>query len=253
MRPPPSPAHARRPTARLRPRGVVAPLRFLTPVIRALLVAAAVGSSGRAAGAQGAADTSAALVRVDRAFEPAVTLWFGATNFGNRSSTPDATFGYSSALSLGVTGDYPITRRTAFMADLSFVPGAKQEVSGGGNGGSFNASSALVVAADAGLAARLKANVPVFFFAGVGVMHASRYAYPLAGSGGATEPRGTIAIGFDGGHRSGDRVGLRAVAAAHFAKPADAGAAEVTTKSLTTDYTFELGAHIRLSGAGGAR
>jgi hypothetical protein len=77
-------------------------------------------------------------------------------------------------------------------------------------------------------------------------MHASRVATPL-GSGGATEPRGTVALGFDGGMHSESRLGFRALAAAHLTKPADQGVAGTVSKSMAADFSFRLGVRWRLS------
>jgi len=219
--------------------------------LAALLFAAAIASPD-AAGAQ--ADASAqptALVRVRRAFEPALTAWLGTTKFGSRTYDANATYGYASSITVGATVDLPLTRRTGLMIDASVLPGSKQEASSGAGLGSYTARSAVVATADAGLAGRLKANVPVFLFAGVGMLHSSRVPSPF-GTGSTTEPRGTIALGYDAGLGSASRAGLRAVVAAHFAKPGDSGVADETTKSITTDYSFRLGLRWRLSG-GAAR
>lgn len=244
MRPPTSPARARRLTsARVPLCGVVR-----GTVLAATLLAAALPSMPATAAAQSDTTQPTALLRVRRAFEPALTAWIGTTKFGSRTYDANATYGYASALTVGATADFPLTRRTALMVDASVLPTSKQEASSGAGLGSYTARTAVVTTADAGVAARLKANVPVFFFAGAGVLHASRVPSPF-GTGAATEPRGTVALGWDGGIGSASRAGLRAVAAAHFSKPSDSPVADETTKSITTDYSFRLGLHWRLSGS----
>ena len=197
-----------------------------------------------------AAPAGAQEARPRRAFEPAVTMTAAVTLFGQRFSALNSDFGYKNSVGVGFWGELPITRRSGLLALATISPLSAQQAEG------RNANTALYrdvvsIAADAGLGARLKPAVPVFFFIGGGVHTATHYPNPEA-DGAAFEPQGTFAVGYDAVSRG--RWNVRTAVVAHLVKPADPGGVDL--KSTTLDWAFHVGGRFALSSitapAGGA-
>src|SRR5919199_2061877 len=62
-----------------------------------------------------------------RAFEWAVTPWFGVSGFGTRYATPSLGARYRSSLAVGLRGDLPLTRRLGILANVEAAPFARQK------------------------------------------------------------------------------------------------------------------------------
>jgi hypothetical protein len=211
-------------------------------VTRWTLVALALAARAAPAGAQDA--------RPRRAFEPAVTVTGAVTLFGERLTALNSNFGYKNSIGVGLWGELPITRRIGLLglATISPISAQREE---GANANTAIYRDVISVAADAGLGARLKPAVPVFFFVGGGVHTATHYPNPEA-DGVAVEPQGTFAIGYDALSRG--RWNVRTAVVAHLVKPADPGGVDL--KSAALDWAFHVGGRFALSSitapAGGA-
>lgn len=187
-----------------------------------------------------------------RAFVPAVTPWLGVAGFGQRLTVPSARFRYGTSAMIGVTGDMPLSRRTALLGTVGVAPSRQR----GEFVGDARTSGDVVqlFEAELGLAARLRPSVPVFFYAGGGVLRASRYAAPGV-TGSAVEPRGTLAVGYD--TQQSGRLSIRALAGAHFARPGAPAADSarlgnppssfpLTVKSGAVDWSVRVGVRYAL-------
>ena len=189
-----------------------------------------------AAAALLARDGRAQQPRPVRAFEHAVTTSIGVRNFGGRAKTVEGKATYTGSAEVGVRGDFPLTRRTAFMLDLSIAPFAKQEAT--------TLTSAVVrekVLAGTltgALAARFKPRAPVFFYAGIAAMYFSKRPVPGI-EGSSTEPAVAFGVGYDAVQRG--PWNLRAVFSNYVLKPADPGGG-ITVESTAYDWAFQVGA-----------
>lgn len=209
-------------------------MRFLLPIL--LLATAGVG------GAQ--------VPRSARAFEPAVSPWLGIASFGKRQSTSSQDASYRSSLTFGVRGEIPVTQRIGVMGNVGFSPLAKQRTEDAV--GTTLHERVMVYRADLALAWRFIPQAPVFFFAGGGVLGASKPAMPDFDES-VTEPRGLFGLGYD--RPASGRWNFRVVATGFITKASDpdplswsAGgpAPNVTAKSSVFDWAFEFGARYRL-------
>lgn len=186
-----------------------------------------------------------------RAFEPSVTMSLGLRHFGDRARTIEGASAYSGSAEIGLRGDVPLTRRTAFMIDLSVAPFSKQESS---TRTSVVVRENVVTATVTGaLAARLKARVPVFFYGGVAAIFASKRAEPVV-TGSSIEPALAFGVGYDALRHGPWNV--RAVYSGYLLKPSDPKEGGITVESSAYDWGFQIGARYTpsLRGArGGAR
>lgn len=183
-----------------------------------------------------ARDGRAQAPRPARAFEPSVTTSFGVRTFGTRARTNEGAARYSGSMEIGLRGDLPLTRRTAFMADLSFAPFARQESAS--RTSTTIRGTALAATITGALAARLKPSAPVFFYGGVAAIFASKRVVPVAGS--SVEPALAFGAGYDA--LQNGPWNLRAVYSGYLLKPRTLGSA-ITVESTAYDWSFHLGAH----------
>ncbi|MGI8497354.1 MAG: hypothetical protein ACR2OG_07220 [Gemmatimonadaceae bacterium] len=195
-----------------------------------------------------AAPLSGQLLESRRAFEPAVSLWIGPTIFGPRVSVGGQDYSYSSSVSLGMRAERSITRRAGIMGDVSVAPLSK--ISQRSAISRSDSSRALVFRADAALGWRFKPRAPVFFFAGGGIVGASRRAGPAGGS--ATDPEVTYGLGYDGSSGGAGGWNFRAGYQGHVVFPgkppaAAAESAQPVARSSTHDFSIQLGARYTFS------
>lgn len=189
------------------------------------------------ASALAALPAAAQTPRVRRAFEPAITPWVGVRNFGDRAkSITEAKAGYGGSFVLGATAEMPLSRRTGFMADLHFAPSANQRLDE--EQGVVSYKNAFGTSLSALLAARLRPQAPVFFFAGGGLIALSKK--PVADAGGSVlEPMFDLGFGYDGG-----RVGawnVRGIFHGYFVKPADPESPGFAPRKNAFDWSAGIG------------
>ena len=175
--------------------------------------------------------------RVRRAFEPAITPWVGVRNFGDRAeSVSGARAGYGGSFTVGASFEAPFTRRTGFVADLHLAPSAGQRLDD--EQGISTYENAVGVSFSAALAARLRPQAPVFFFAGPGVILMTKK--PIADAEGSSiEPMADVGFGYDGG-----RVGqwnVRGIVHGYFLKPADPDSPAFAARGSAFDWAAGIG------------
>lgn len=185
-----------------------------------------------------------------RAFEWAVTPWIGASGFGTRYTTPGFGTRYSSSLAGGLRGDLPLTRRLGILANVEVAPFARQKTSDE-SGSAVLTARTYLWRGDVGIGWRFKPVAPVFFYAGGGVVGASRPSYP-GFIGSVLDPQAAVGVGLD--RPSTGRVNFRAAYTAYFVFPRDltatdwAGSAPAphpSAKSGAYDWALQFGLRIR--------
>lgn len=193
--------------------------------------------------------TAAPAQRSARAFEPALTPWFGIGSYGNRQSTSTQSAAYRSSITVGVRGDLPLTNRLGLLGNVGLSPFAKQRTET--TVGASLHERVTLYRADLALAFRFIPQAPVFFFAGGGVLGGSKPAMPDFDES-VVEPRGLLGIGYD--QPSSGRWNFRVAATGFFTSASEpdplnwsAGgtAPDVTAKSGVFDWAIELGARYR--------
>ena len=185
-----------------------------------------------------------------RAFEPALTLSISAKQFGTRLDDATSEFRYKSSAGLSVWTELPLTRRTGLLATANLTPFSKQRVEGGAADNVAVYGDVVTYGADVGLAARLKPSAPVFFFLGGGLVAASESAHP-DDDGGAVEPQGTFAVGYDARRRG--PWNLRAIYVGHLVIPADGNVPDASPASTAYDWSFQLGGRYTFGLSGSSR
>jgi hypothetical protein len=183
--------------------------------------------------------------RVRRAFEPAVTPSVGMRTFGDRAkSVSGARAGYGGSFTVGASLEAPLSRRTGVMADLHLAPSAGQRLED--DDGISTYDNAMGISFSAALAARLRPQAPVFFFAGPGVLFMTKKSIADA-SGSTIEPMADFGFGYDGA-RVG-RWNVRGIFHGFIVKPADPESAGFAASSSAFDWSVGIGAR-RSFGAG---
>ena len=190
------------------------------------------------ASALAAVPAAAQTPRVRRAFEPAISPWIGMRNFGDRAkSVSGARTSYGGSYAIGATLDLPMSRRTAFRADLHVAPSANQRLDE--TNGIVSYDDAIGTQLTAGVAAKLRPQAPVFFFLGGGVLAMSKKSVADA-EGSTIEPVGNFGFGYDGA-----RVGawnVRALVQGNVVKPADPDSPGFAATGVAFDWVIGLGA-----------
>jgi hypothetical protein len=212
-------------------------MRFSLPLRLAALVAA------------GAAPVAAQpLLTSQRAFEPAVSPWIGLGGFGHRYTNSVVEAGFYSSVSMGLGADLPVTRRIGLLLNTEFAPRSAQRTKSDAATTQYERVTQL--RADLSLGWRFKPRAPIYFFAGGGIHHSSKAAYP-GFDGATTHPEATFGLGFDKARKSGSPWNFRMVFANHlvFPKAPDAGsfsggtvAPQLDVHSTAYDWTVQLGA-----------
>ena len=190
------------------------------------------------ASALAALPAAAQTPRAIRAFEPAVTPWVGMRSFGDRARAVDrSTTKYGGSYAIGAMFEVPLSRRTAFTADLHVAPSAGQRLNA--PTGVVSYDDALATSLTAGLAARFRPQAPVFFFAGGGILSVSKKSVADA-EGSVIEPVGDFGFGYDGA-----RVGawnIRGVFRGYVVKPADPDSPGFEATGGAFDWAVGIGA-----------
>ena len=189
------------------------------------------------ASALAALPADAQTPRVTRAFEPALVPTIGVRNFGDRAtSVSGSRAGYGGSFTVGASFEAPLSRRTGFMLDLHLAPSAGQRLES--PDGVVTYENALGASLTALLAARLRPQAPVFFFAGGGALAMTKK--PIADAEGSTlEPMMDVGFGYDGG-----RIGVwnvRGIFHGYFLKPADPESAGFAARSSAFDWSAGIG------------
>ena len=189
------------------------------------------------ASALAALPAAAQTPRVRRAFEPALTPWVGARNFGDRAkSITDARAGYGGSFTVGASYEAPFTRRTGFLVDLHVAPAADRRLED--ETGVISYDKAIGISMSALLAARLRPQAPVFFFAGGGALAMTKK--PVADADGSTlEPMLDLGFGYDGGKVGGWNV--RGIFHGYFLKPADPESPGFAARRNSFDWSAGIG------------
>jgi hypothetical protein len=175
--------------------------------------------------------------RLQPAFPRALTPWIGLRSYGDRlTEASGAEFYYSSSLTIGVHGERPLSRRVGLYADLGVSPLTKQAAKLGDV--EEVTERVLVGAVDVGLAGRLKPAVPVYFFAGGGVVLGAKS--PVRGSDGSSvEPQLSLGAGYDAAAFGAWNV--RTELALHLVKPSNPDENVLDAKSVARDWSFRIG------------
>lgn len=198
------------------------------------------------ASALAALPAAAQTPRVRRAFEPAITPWFGMRTFGDRAkSVSGATTKYGGSYAVGATVELPLSRRTAFTADLHVAPSAGQRLDA--PTGIVSYDDALATSLTAGVAARLRPQAPIYFFVGGGLLSVSKKSVPDA-EGSVLEPVGDFGFGYDGA-RVG-RWNVRGIFRGAIVRPADPESPGFAATGGAFDWSVGLGARRSFGGAG---
>lgn len=199
------------------------------------------------ASALAALPAAAQTPRVRRSFEPALTPWIGVRSFGDRAkSVSGARAGYGGSFTVGASLEVPLSRRTGFVADLHLAPSAGQRLED--DDGIATYENAMAISFSAALAARLRPQAPVFFFAGPGVLFMTKKAIADA-SGSTIEPMADFGFGYDGA-RVG-RWNVRGIVHGFIVKPADPESPAFSATGSAFDWSVGIGAR-RSFGGGGA-
>ena len=182
--------------------------------------------------------------RVRRAFEPALVPWIGVRSFGDRAkSVSGARAGYGGTFSVGAAVEVPLSRRTGFMADLHLAPSAGQRLED--DDGISTYENAMGISFSAALAARLRPQAPVFFFAGPGVLFMTKKAIADA-SGSTIEPMADFGFGYDAARVGGWNV--RGIVHGFFVKPADPESPGFSATGSAFDWSVGIGARRSFGG-----
>lgn len=184
-----------------------------------------------------------------RAFEPAVTTFFGATGHGDRTEDllDGAAFDYNNGLAIGVQLDRPLTRRTALLGTVSFTPLSRVIFTRETFTGRLD--RAMVAGLDAGFAGRLKPAAPLFAYVGGGATLATRRAARET-DGFSVEPRASAGLGLD--LVRFDKAGVRVMYLAHYVIPGTPDESRWVAKSSAFDWTAFVGGRYTLGNWGGA-
>lgn len=212
------------------------PQALATLLLAALSLGAGLAATPARADAQGPR-----IVR--RAFEPAVTLLFGAAGFGERTVdlADDARFEFANSIAVGVQLDQPLSRRTALLGTVMLAPLTRVDAERGIEVRELDRT--LAVGLDVGIAARLKPVAPLFVYAGGGgLLTTKRAAAETDGTG--FDPRVTGGIGFDVMRL--ERTGFRFMYLAHVTFPGTPDDARWEAKSSTFDQTIVIGGRYTL-------
>ena len=158
--------------------------------------------------------------------------------FGDRYADGNARYRYSSSLALGVGGDWPLTRRSGLLLDVTVAPLADQSQEIGSE--RFLGTRAFAWRTTLNLGWRFKPAAPVYFAAGGGVFGATKPAEPNT-SGSVMEPEGTFTVGYDG-----KRLGnwnVRGAYVGHLVKASvpDGSASTATAESISYDWVLQVG------------
>ena len=180
-------------------------------------------------------------------FEPALTTWLGPMLFGHRLKQGGSEAGYRSSIALGARGEYPLSRRTGLMVNVALAPFSRQQTETAETDRAIW-GKAVVYRADAGVSFRFKPTAPVFFYAGGGVVGATKYAWPVEAdiSGTPIDPQAAFAVGYDGARRG--RWNFRATYAGFVVFPTASGS-QVEAKATAYDWSVQLGARYALRSA----
>ena len=193
-----------------------------------------------------AAPSAAQIARTAPAFPPALSPFIGVTSFGDRQALGSREASYRGSFTVGVRGDLPLTQRVGLLGNVSLSPFAKQRTDD-----PFGRSlhdRVTVMRADAALGWRFIPRAPVFFYAGGGILAATRPAFPEFDES-VIEPRGLFGLGYD--RAANGRWNFRVSATGFISKPAEPdpgswiGPGEVPVlrvKSTTFDWALEIGA-----------
>lgn len=193
--------------------------------------------------------SAAQIQRAAPAFEAAISPWFGITSFGTRQTLASTEASYRSSVTVGLRGEVPLMQRVGLLGNVAISPLAKQRLENPVT--TELRDRVTILRADLALGWRFIPRAPVFFFAGGGVMRASRPAFPDFDES-VVEPRALFGLGYD--KPAAGRWNFRVTATGFLAQPADtdpgawsAGGAvpPVESESSAFDWAVELGARYR--------
>jgi hypothetical protein len=196
-----------------------------------------------------AAPAAAQIQRAAPAFELSLGPWIGVTSFGTRQTGLGRDASYRGSFTAGVRGELPLTQRVGLLGNVSLSPFAKQRTET-----EFSTElheQVTVFRADAALGFRFIPRAPVFFFAGGGVLAASKPAFPDFDES-VIEPRGLFGLGYD--RTTSGSWNFRVAATGFITKPAEPDATSwsgsnqapaLSIKSTTFDWVLEFGARYR--------
>lgn len=198
-----------------------------------------------------AVDAAAQIQTTPRAFEPSISPWIGIASFGTRQTANDFEASYRGSVTIGVRGELPLTRRVGLLGNVSLSPVAKQRYEGPVT--TELRDNVVIMRGDLALGWRFIPRAPVFFFAGGGIIRATRPAFPDFDQA-VTEPRGLFGFGYD--RPAQGRWNFRLTATGFVSKPAEPDPLawdapgtppNVATKSTVFDWSVEIGARYRFN------